>query len=526
MKIPTRWLITSYLLMASASLNAQYAWQKHYSNVDLSPHPLQGLKYEVELQASSAKGKTPLWLNANKYGLSSLEKSNGFLRGQLYRSLDNDSARRWGIGYGLDVVGAFHYQSKIILQQAYFEGRWLHGVLTVGAKEYPLQLKNAKLSSGSQTLGTNARPFPEVRIALPEYWTIPAFGRWLHLKGHIAYGIYTDDNWEASFTHRLSKYTSDVLFHSKSGYLLIGKPEEHKPFSVELGLEMGAQFGGKSYRPQGDGSVRIVKGGHSLKDFWRVFVPSGSDPTDGEYRNEEGNQVGSWVGRFNWDTESWSAHFYYDHFFEDISQMFLLDYDGYGSGDNYMKKEKHRFYLYKLKDMMLGLELNFHHGRWLRDVVIEHLYTKYQSGPYNHDHTMNIPDHMAGIDDYYNHSNFTGWQHWGQVIGNPLYRSPIYNEDGSIRVANNRFSAWHFGLDGCPTDKLGYRALLTYQDGLGTYQDPYTDVHHNVSLLVEANYLLPHNWAARVGYGMDFGHILGSNAGFQITISKKGIINF
>lgn len=82
---------------------------------------------------------------------------------------------------------------------------------------------------------------------------------------------------------------------------------------------------------------------------------------------------------------------------------------------------------------MLGTELNFKYGKWLRNVVVEYLYTKYQSGPYNHDRTINIPDHLSGTDDYYNHGTFTGWQHWGQVIGNPLYRSPIYNDNGKSR---------------------------------------------------------------------------------------------
>jgi hypothetical protein len=28
-------------------------------------------------------------------------------------------------------------------------------------------------------------------------------------------------------------------------------------------------------------------------------------------------------------------------------------------------------------------------------------------------------------------------------MGNPLYRSPIYNSDGKVEVKNNRFLAFH-----------------------------------------------------------------------------------
>ena len=158
--------------------------------------------------------------------------------------------------------------------------------------------------------------------------------------------------------------------------------------------------------------------------------------------------------------------------------------------------------------------------------MLEYLYTKYQSGPYNHDRTSGIADHIAGTDDYYNHSIYPGWQHWGQVIGNPLYRSPIYNNDGYIDIRNNRFIAYHLGFDGQPTQRLGYRVLGTYQKGWGTYSIPFTKMHHNASFLVEAHYDFPHQWQIKAGYAMDFGSekMLGHNAGMQITISKRGLL--
>lgn len=109
-----------------------------------------------------------------------------------------------------------------MVQQAFAEVRWLHGVLSVGAKEYPMELKNQTLSSGSQTLGINARPVPQVRLALPEYWKVPILNGWLQMKGHIAYGKFTDQNWQHDFTQRKTKYSDGVLYHSKAGYLRIG----------------------------------------------------------------------------------------------------------------------------------------------------------------------------------------------------------------------------------------------------------------------------------------------------------------
>lgn len=514
--------VFSAFLLLPLSVSAQYLWQE-----DVDPGKLdlgKDIHYNVEMQGSFSKGITPLWLNANKHGLSSLEKNNGYLRGSVIRPLGTDSARRWGIGYGLDVAAPIHYTSNVVVQQAFVEARWLHGVLSIGAKEYPMELKNQTLSSGSQTFGINARPVPQVRLALPEYWTLPFAHHWLAIKGHIAYGKMTDENWQHDFTQRQSKYADGMLYHSKAGYLKIGNEGSFFPLSVELGLEMAAEFGGTPYNYV-DGEMKPIPAESGLKGMWHAFIPGGSDSTDGAYGNIAGNVLGSWTFRINYDADSWKLGVYGDHFFEDDSQMFFLDYDGYGEGDEWLVEKKHKYYRYKLKDFMLGAELNLKYGTWLRNIVFEYIYTKYQSGPIYHDHTTEISDHLGGIDDYYNHGTYPGWQHWGQVIGNPLYRSPLYNEDGQLYIENNRFVAYHLGFDGQPSERLGYRVLATYQKGWGTYNMPFNKMHHNVSFLVEGAYHFNHDWKVKGAYGMDFGsnQMLGHNAGFQLTVSKSGI---
>lgn len=486
--------------------------------------------YRVEMQCSAGIGdNTPLWLNANKYGLSSIENNNGYLRASVERPLQNDSLRRWGIGYGLDLVGAYNYNSAVIVQQAFFSARWLNGVMTIGSREYPLELKNNDLSSGSQTLGINARPVPQLRLAIPSYWHIPFTNGWLSIKGHIAYGMTTDGNWQEHFTGGHSKYTSNTFFHSKAGYLKIAKPSGH--VSLELGLEMAAQFGGISYIPASDGTMREVHNNQSLSSFVNAFIPGGADVTETTYQNSEGNQVGSWVARLNFDYDDWNLGIYADHYFEDHSQMFLLDYDGYGSGEEWKERKDNRYLLYSLKDIMAGIELNLKKFRFIDAVLIEYIYSKYQSGPIYHDHTSNIPDHIGGVDDYYNHSIYSGWQHWGQVMGNPLYLSPVYNLDGTIEVKNNRMFAWHLGISGSPVSSLKYRFLATYQKGYGRYSSPYPDPRSNVSVLLEAMYSFSsnhilHGWAIKAGFGADAGDLLCNNYALQLTVRKIGVLNF
>ncbi|MBR6946218.1 MAG: hypothetical protein IKH64_09800 [Prevotella sp.] len=233
--------------------------------------PLEGLNYQIEMQGSVSTDRTPLWLNANKHGLSSLEKTNGYVRGALMRSIDEDAERKWGLGYAVDVVAPYHYTSNVVIQQAYVEARWLKAMLTVGSKEWSQELKNDTLSSGNQTLGKNARPVPQIRLGI-NYFTIPYTNGWLHVKGHVAYGKMTDDNWQHTFVGDNHKYADDVMYHSKAGYLKIANDEVFCPWSLTMGLEMASFFGGTAYRPTADG-MEVLHGEKGLKGMLLSLFP-------------------------------------------------------------------------------------------------------------------------------------------------------------------------------------------------------------------------------------------------------------
>ncbi len=501
------------ILLALATTMHTLAQQKE----DLSAE----LEVAAEAQISLSDGNTPLWLNANKYGLSSLKEVNGYLRVSALRPASADSLRKWRWGYGADLVVAGGYTSVFVVQQAYAELGIHHGLLTVGSKELPLVLKNDSLSSGSQTLGKNARPIPQVRIALEDYWTIPGLHHWVHLKGHIAYGWYTDSRWQRHFTEgTTNQYTTGVAYHSKAAYFKVGESDELRHFSLEFGAEMACQFGGKLHQRNADGTETVTKLKGGFTSYVHALFFGGQDSRDDLYGNQEGNHLGSWLLRLNYVGDTWAASLYADHYFEDFSQMFFLTYDGYGTGDDWQKREDNRYYRFPLKDFMVGAEVNLKKFPYLNNIVVEYLYTKYQSGPYNHDRTSNISDHVDGVDNYYNHASYGAYQHWGQVLGNPLYLSPIYNEDGRISVMNNRFKAIHVGLGGAPLAHLSYRLLATYQAGWGTYDDPYTHRQTNFSMLFEGSYAFLNTWAARCSIGFDKGEIMGNNFGVQLTLRK------
>ncbi|MDO4930323.1 MAG: capsule assembly Wzi family protein [Bacteroidales bacterium] len=469
------------------------------------------VNYNVELSGTVSDGDydyAPFWLTANRYGLSSVENNSGYLRAGVARHAETDSLRKWRIGYGLDLVVPINYTSDFVIQQCYADFQYKAIRLSIGAKERAEELKNAALSSGGLTYSNNARPIPQVRLELPQFWTIPKTGGWLAIKGHVAYGVYTDNSWQNEFHAAGNNYSNNSLFHSKAGFLRIGNTEKF-PLSFTGGLEMYAQFGGKAWNvltrgddPNFDGSY--VEMGSGLSDFWNVFIPGGSDATDGNYVNSEGNTLGSWHFSLNWDGDGWALKAYAEHYFEDHSQMFLE---------------------YGWKDMLWGVEATLPKNPFVTTVLYEHLRTTDQTGGVYHDATDILPVQISGLDNYYNHNIYGAWQHWGQAIGNPLLVSPIYNQDGSISFNHNRILAHHFGISGQPLPALGYRVLFSHIKSLGTYTKALTDPAYGNYFMVEANYAPRnfHGFSFTGAFATNGGDLLGHSVGGMLTVRKTGI---
>ncbi len=467
------------------------------------------LDYSVEAEVSTSSSHTPFWLTANKYGLSSVESQNGYLRGTLIRPTEADSSYRWHIGYGADVVVPYNYTSNWIVQQLYADIDYKLVRLTLGAKEQPMQLKDADLSTGSQALGINARPVPSVRIELPNWWNISGKGQWAYVKGHLSYGLMTDGNFQAQQAggNSAAHYAKNVLLHTKAGYLKLGNQRKF-PLTFEGGFEWATQFGGTSYNTKTwEGHTDQVKMPSGLKQFAQALYGGGGDATDGtSYANAAGNTLGSWLARLTWHGSDWKLSVCYDHYFEDHSQL---------------------FWQYGWLDGLIGVEAELPANRLVSKVGYEFVKTTYQSGPVYHDHTTAVPDQISGCDNYYNHNIYAGWQHWGQAMGNPLIVSPLYTSTNDLTFTSNRLKAHHVAITGNPSIEWVYRLLYTYQHSLGTYDTPYDEPRNEHSMLAEAQYAPKklgkmQGWSFKATFGLDHGSLIGNNMGFAFTITKKG----
>ncbi len=168
------------------------------------------------------------------------------------------------------------------------------------------------------------------------------------------------------------------------------------------------------------------------------------------------------------------------------------------------------------------------HNKFVSKIVYEFLYTKDQAGAVNHDYTTEIPEQVSGRDNYYNNAVYTGWQHWGMGIGNPLLISPIYNADHQLIFKSNRVMGHHIAIAGNPSEEISYRLLMSYSQNWGTYNQPLPDVMDNVNGLLEVNWQPKKlkGWYGGMGLAFDSGDMLGKSFGLSLTVGKVGLVKF
>lgn len=473
----------------------------------------ENVQYAFTVQGTAGVGdNAPFWFTNNHYGLGTTENYSGLARIALWRTVETDSLWFWRMGYGVDLAAPINSENGYFcVQQAYADIEWKMLRLSLGQKERPSEFKNPYLSTGGMTMGINARPIPQVRAEMPDFWRVPGTRGIFSFKGHVAYGVYTDDSWQRKFNAGTSNiYTSGSMFHSKALLLRFGNRELF-PLEVSGGIEMACQFGGRGWNilPYvGETPLQDVDLGGNI--FTALF-PGGGDVNDENYTNAAGNHIGSWHLRFDWIKKDWNVGVYMEHLFEDHSQMFMQ----YG------------FW----KDILLGLELKLPKNPFLSSVVYEYIHTMDQSGTIYHDQTVEIPVQISARDDYYNNHVYGSWQMGGFVLGNPLILSPVYNpyfnRPGSLAIQHNRLTVHHVGLAGNPSDEWAWRTLYTHQVSYGSYNMPLLNPQSSNYLLLEATY--SPRWCQGLSFSASYGHnigdLIGNSHGAMLSVRFDGWLN-
>lgn len=480
----------------------------------------KSLRAELNWAQSGGGGSfAPFWFTSNRQGFSVVKNTGAIISAELNGNRRfNDS---WQMSYGAR-LGMTDYMYSYACFPVYYldtEYRWL--TLSVGAKERWDETVNHRLSSGGLTWSGNALPVPQVRIEVPEFKRLNILGGWFSLRGHIAYGRFTDDGYRrerSELAGEGSAWADGFLYHSKAGFLKFGDASRF-PLEATIGLEMYTQFGGTVYnnpRFNADGAHKLPSGIGAYAEVLMPFNPLGNQGF------ENGNNLGSWHLSFDYHLDRWKMRAYYEHFYEDHSSMLGIEYKSNTRGE-----KDFVFYGFRRNwmDGLFGLELNAPEGLPFSNIVLEFMNTRGQCGPNCNIWYELAPEGVDGREDMYNHTIYRSYSNYGFAIGNPVLISPLYTDsNGSVTFTGNRVQMFHMGVDGDVTPFIGYRVLATHSKHWGTYDAPFSEVEKITSVLGELSFRMKHNksWLFTLSYGRDWdsGSRVGSKSGGMVSVFK------
>ncbi|MBR5455887.1 MAG: hypothetical protein IKU76_02920 [Bacteroidaceae bacterium] len=492
----------------------------------------------------------PFWLISNRQGLPSVEKINGYVRYGMAIEGGLHMSPNWTYSVGLDVVTGYNRVNSVSVQQFYVDLSWKWLVATLGMKHHfgemrrhavlstPDCIKDNTVSSyftglyGStmSDIGTggliysgNSAPIPQLRLEVPEYVDLFHEDSWFKVRGHIAYGMFLDHDFQEDFTdgNRNARYSRNVLYHSKALFVKLEKLEK-LPLTIEGGLEMYSQFGGDIYT---HGKGKIFSMSRDVRDFLKAFIPGSGDENAPapEQANMSGNHIGNWHLALTLHTRPVDIRLYAEHMFEDFSQLFFFEYQSNREG----KKE---VVYYPWRDIQFGISIKNKSGllKFISNISYEYMSTYDQSGAGYNDPGPYFKEQMDGMDNYYNHSIYPGWHNYGMGIGNPLAVSPVYNTNGSLVFRGNRFKAHHVGVNGlfCKEKSFAYRLMYTYSENWGTYLNPFNEKKYTTSVVADITYTpCKSPWLFSLSLAFDKSDMVGNNLGAMVSVARTNIFN-
>lgn len=398
--------------------------------------------------------------------------------------------------------------AALTLQQLFGEIKYRSIYLMAGMKEQDRSFIRDPLSSGDLTVSNNARPIPQVRVGFHDFVNIPLTQGWVQIIGDIAYGKFTDAKWtEDHYNYYNSFITTGVWYHYKRLYL---RSKPSKPFSVTVGMQHAAQFGGW-YRVYRKGvRVRDVHNKVRLRTFLDMFIQRQYSDSEiaGEALNFAGNHLGSWDVKFRYLLRNNDEiTFYVMKPWEDGTGI------GWQNGFDGVWGLSWR----PAGDGLLG--------GLLKGATLEYLDFTNQAGPFLHEPTPEVPSNPTGNDNYYNNFMYNSWVNYGMGIGSPVLKPTIYNRNGYMQYLENLVRGFHFGVEGS-AGPVDWRMLLSYKEGKGVNELPRRNKLKTTSMMVSGAYELPRVPGLKLDaqLGFDAGSLYPGCFGALVSVSYSGKI--
>ena len=466
------------------------------------------IHYSVDLYGGYiSDNHIPFWLRSNQFGSIPIDNASLSFVGRMSKDFDKSSKKLFDWGASFEGRANIGDKSNFIFIEGYGKLKLSIFELRAGRSKEITGLCDTTLSSGAFAVSGNALGIPKIQISIPEFYSIPIFGKLFAFKGNFAHG------WIGEATVHMLNDTIAPLktyFHQKTFYGRLGKPEWkwklYGGFSHQVFFGSESDYYGRNYTLT------------SFERYWYVISgkPYGNNviPT-----SKIGNHLGSIDFGFEYNFKN-ARLFGYHQFVYDIGAL---------------------GHLANVRDGLSGLSLANTQSsgkrslKW-KKILLEFLYTKNQAGE------LWSPYTPSGDENYYNSDVYVkGWWYAGNGLGNPLINTRDWAREGLVAdphdyFINNRIIALHLGFEGS-VKNWNFILKTSYSMNYGTFGT--SEVGHTLgkdrtlpkygiftetkqlSSYVETNMDLKKNLKLGIVGAFDVGKLYYNSFGFLLRMSKS-----
>jgi len=396
--------------------------------------------YNIEaLGGFTSPGHVPFWLRSNQYGSIPLDNTSLSLIGAIRK--DYDTAKTRILDWGASVEGRMNVgnKSNFTLIEGYGKLRISIFEIRAGRSKEIMGLCDTSLSSGAFAVSGNALGIPKVQISIPEFYSLPIFGKIFAFKCNFAHGWIGETSQHQFLYSRIIQL--ETFFHQKSLYVRFGKPVWKVKF-----------YGGFNHQVFWGKEKILYENYFTLSPLETYLYIITGKPYD---ENVIGmSKIGNHLG---------SIDLGFEYKFKNI-RLLAYRQNIYDIGALY--------YLANIRDGLNGLSLvnikqsdnRFH---W-KKMLIEVFYSKNQAGE------LWSPPTPSGDENYYNNDQYIeGWSYKGIGIGNPFICTRANTREGlpadpGDYFINNRVVVFHFGFEGS-VQKWDFVLKTSYSLNNGTF---------------------------------------------------------
>ncbi|MFW5758920.1 MAG: capsule assembly Wzi family protein, partial [Bacteroidota bacterium] len=363
--------------------------------------------------------RMPFWLRSNQFGDVPLSNASMNYAGSLRKEYSKNDQPLWDWKAGINSKIYVGQSIDLRLLEAYAAMKlWIFEVKAGRSKEM-MGLADSTLSVGSFALSGNAPGIPKIQAGIPEFYTLPFWGKMFAFKGNFVHGWLGDNLMELED----SIFPMKTYFHQKSLYGRLGKEnwkvKLYGGFNHQVFWGNEAEYYGSDIYPL------------SLTKTYLYMITGTTYGNDNIPYSKIGNHLGTIDLGMEYQFDGWKLFGYRQNFFE-VGAL---------------------YYLANIRDGLNGLVIENTSPatkkgfRWEKG-LLEIFYSKNQAGE------LWSPRTPSGDENYYNNFQYVkGWSYKDMNLGNPFIgtreyiRDDLPNDPDNYFI-NNRVIAFHAGFQG------------------------------------------------------------------------------